>query len=229
MGKSMIKCYIAIELAICLYAPCAAWAVVAGQTDTFESGTTLNWQGGASPTNIPTGGPAGAGDHYLRISSNNSGLATFNNTQWSGDYLAAGVTAVAADFRNQSAVPLSIRLALFNSPGGEFTTTTAIPLPADNLWHHLIFGLSAADLTYVGGGTGQLEDTLSSVGRLFFGHRSGPPTGAGGSSPVTGVLNIDNITTVPEPTASALFLAACVATLRRPRMWRSSSRSIISV
>lgn len=204
-----------IALMIWIWAPCVAWGVVAGQKDTFESGGTLNWQGGSSPTNIPTDGPAGAGDHYLRLSSNNSGLASFNTVQWTGDYLAEGVTAVAGDFRNQSAVPLSIRLALFNSPGGDFTTTTALALPADNTWHHLVFGLSAADLTYVGGGTGQLEDTLSSVGRLFFGHRAGAPTGAGGSSPVTGVLNMDNITAVPEPATSLLFLVSCVDILRR--------------
>jgi hypothetical protein len=44
------------------------------------------------------------------------------------------------DLRNQGATNLSMRVALFNSPGGDFTTTTAILLPADNQWHHLISG-----------------------------------------------------------------------------------------
>src|SRR3954470_2593465 len=56
-----------------------ARAVTPGQVDTFENGTTENWMinllgmqpppVAALPVNIPTGGPAGAGDNYLQLSS----------------------------------------------------------------------------------------------------------------------------------------------------------------
>jgi hypothetical protein len=189
-----------------------------GQVDTFESGTTLNWAGGALPTNIPTDGPAGAGDHYLRLSSNNSGLASFNATQWTGNYLAAGITSVAMDLRNQGSTDLSLRLSLFNTPGGEFTTATAIPLPADNQWRHIVFGLSAADLAYVGGGTGNLSDALGSVGRLHLRHSTGAPMGSGQNTPVTGILGIDNITALPEPRTAVLLLAAAACCVRVRRL-----------
>ena len=72
-------------------------------------------------TNISTGGPAGAGDHYIQLTADgsNSGgkLTAFNRDQWLGDYLAAGVTAIEVDLLNQSAVTLSIRLAFKNGPG----------------------------------------------------------------------------------------------------------------
>jgi hypothetical protein len=198
-----------------LFLPSVVRALNVGQIDTFENGTTLNWGGGSSPTNIPTDGPAGVGDHYLRITSNNSGLASFNGVQWAGNYTVAGITAVAMDLRNQGATNLSMRVALFNSPGGDFTTTTAILLPADNQWHHLIFGLTAADLTYVGGGTGSLSDTLANVGRLLFRHQSGTPLGSGQNTPITGTLNADNILAVPEPTALAGFAVLTVVASRR--------------
>jgi hypothetical protein len=67
--------------------------------DTFQGGTLLGWGGGASPTNIATGGPAGAGDRYLQVTGSGAGgaggvPATSNGVQWSGNYSAAGVTAI---------------------------------------------------------------------------------------------------------------------------------------
>ena len=51
---------------------------------------------------MPDGGPAGAGDQYMRITSNGgfgagSRLTVLNRTQWLGNYIAAGVTAVEMD------------------------------------------------------------------------------------------------------------------------------------
>jgi hypothetical protein len=202
---------------ICLL-PSAGWSITAGQVDTFIDGTTQNWAGGASPTNISTGGPAGAGDPYLRISTVGGGLAARNDVQWAGDYLSAGVTAVSMEMRNEGSTDLSMRVVLFNSPGGDFTSTSAVLLPADHEWHHLVFGLTAADLTHVGGGSGNLNDTLGNVVRLLFRHQAGPPSGASAPTPVTGILGVDNITAVPEP-ASALLTGAALglAIYRVPR------------
>src|SRR5258706_421944 len=67
--------------------------------------------------------------------------------------------------------------------------------------------VTAADLTYVGGGSGNLNDTLGSVARLAFRHQSGAPAGANTTTPITGILGSDNITALPEPAAALLLLA----------------------
>lgn len=45
-------------------------AIVVGQIDDFQDGSTQGWGGYAVPTNVPTGGPSGAGDKYLKLTSN---------------------------------------------------------------------------------------------------------------------------------------------------------------
>ncbi len=184
-----------------------ARAIVIAQVDNFQDGTLMNWSGGSSPTNISTGGPAGTGDRYLRINSAGGSLGTFNASQWSGDYSAAGVTGVSAALRNQGVTALQVRIMLVSSAGGNFTSTTAISLPADNLWHPATFLLNAANLTDVSGGGGDLSTTLANVERILIRHQSGTPLGAGSSTPVTGTLGLDNITAVPEPVSFALIAA----------------------
>ena len=84
----------------------SARAVVFGQIDTFEDGTSSNWVSApGNLINVASGGPGGLGDHYLQLSSNgNLGLGgkitTFNLQQWLGNYIAQGVTAIEIDLRN---------------------------------------------------------------------------------------------------------------------------------
>ena len=79
------------------------------QRDDFQDGTTQGWTTGGANPNPPTwvsdGGPEGVGDGFLRVEGNGSSgaggnLVAFNSAQWTGDYLAAGVTAIRADLRN---------------------------------------------------------------------------------------------------------------------------------
>src|SRR5688500_16552807 len=87
-------------LACSLLLTSTASAVTFGQLDNFQSGTTAGWDHGSRsdnpPTDIPTGGPAGAGDRFLRNVSQGSGAGSrqvmFNQAQWTGNYSAAGVT-----------------------------------------------------------------------------------------------------------------------------------------
>lgn len=53
MGKLLLSCWI---LAVLAASP--ALAITLGQVDDFQDGTTEGWSGGASPTNVATGGPA---------------------------------------------------------------------------------------------------------------------------------------------------------------------------
>ena len=117
--------------------PQTAVAIVVGQTDTFENGTTQGWISGAvnphPPVNIATGGPQGAGDHFLKVTSSGgfgagSKLVTFNTTQWIGNYTTAGIVAIGMDLNNLGNTDLVIRLAL-NGPGGEIATLNGISLP----------------------------------------------------------------------------------------------------
>jgi len=96
----------AVVAALALLAPAAAHAQIAfGQMDDFEDGTVEDWEGSAGDfTNQPTGGPAGANDNFLQVIGNGgfgsgSRVATFNQTQWGGDYAAAGVTAIRLELR----------------------------------------------------------------------------------------------------------------------------------
>src|SRR5687767_6990280 len=65
--------------------------IMLGQIDTFQNGTIQNWRYGinaaTSPVNVPNGGPQGAGDRYLQVTSgfpDPPRLAVFNISQWTG-------------------------------------------------------------------------------------------------------------------------------------------------
>jgi hypothetical protein len=188
--------------------PRAMLTVVAGQIDDFQSGTAQGWTNGSpirpDPTNSD-GGPAGAGDRYLRISSGTFGgasrLVSFNITQWIGDYLTAGVTGISMDLKNTTASPESIRIALRASNGAQTTpgyaSTNKFDLPADNAWHHAFFPLDEGSLTAVNS-PAPWATFMTSVGELRILESSGAPAliGDAGNFQI-GVDNIQaNTTTV---------------------------------
>ncbi len=152
-----------LVLSLCLtVAGAAAYAVVAGEVDDFEGGTTENWQHPQPTslvTNQATGGPGGAGDNYLRVVSNGttgagSRLAVVNRTQWIGDYNALGSEVVISmDLANQGAGALAIRLGVeaAGSPTTRFISTSSFALPADGVWRPASFTLSTAEMTSVQG------------------------------------------------------------------------------
>ena len=195
-----------------LFLSCSASAVVVGQIDDFQDGTTSNWTNGeilgTTPvTNIANGGPAGAGDHYIQLTSDGSGsggkLTAFNRDQWLGDYPAANVTAIEVDLLNQSSLTLSIRLAFKNGPGSNGVPgylSQAMVLPAGSGWQHFTISLLPANLTPVGGPAPW--DTFF-IGEVRFIHEVGTTNLSG--TPVVGQMGIDNIRAVPEPTTTLLF------------------------
>ncbi|MCB9849320.1 MAG: PEP-CTERM sorting domain-containing protein [Phycisphaerales bacterium] len=204
-----------------LFAPAAAQATITlGQVDDFQDLTVQNWSGASGFFSNQDGGPAGAGDRYLRVFANQpagsgSKVATYNQDQWAGDYLTAGVDAVRADIANFGATDLDMRVILLFGAGGDFTSTVPITVPADGVWRSYTFSLAAADMTQVSG-IGTLNDTLASVGRLLIRHQSGPPAGIAGGTTGAGVIGIDNITALPEPASlSMLALGALFAARRR--------------
>ncbi len=193
-----------------------ARAVVVGQTDNFQDGTTMNWTNGevmgAPPvTNVSTGGPAGAGDRYIQATSDGSGtggkLTVFNRDQWLGDYIAAGVTAIEVDLRNQGSVSLSIRLAFKNGPGGDGSApgylTQAMVLPVGSGWQHFTISLLPANLIAV---NNPAPWSTFFIGEVRFIHAVGTTSLSGTN--VVGQLGIDNVLAVPEPATMTLLTGA---------------------
>jgi len=180
-----------------------AWAIAPHQVDDFQNGTTQGWAGGDTLANV-TGGQGGATDRYLRATSRGgagpgSRLGIQNALQWTGNYTAAGVVAVRADVRNPSTADLALRVLLFG-PGGEFTSTVPVALPAGGNWQSITFSLSPSALTFVGFGMGNLQTTLGGVTRIIIRHQTGAPDGSGGGgTPIVATLWIDDITAVPAP------------------------------
>lgn len=192
-----------------------ARAVTGGQVDTFEDGTIMGWSG-AAPANISTGGPSGANDNYLKLTSTNN-LAAFNLNQWSGNYASAGITDVALDLLNPNEDPVQMRLVLIGANGTRWTSITPADVPGDNTWRRYVLSLRQADLVNVQDTGDTWAASMANAQRLLIRHDTGP--GAGGTHFI-GTLGMDNITAVvPEPASTALLLAsaALVVHARRPR------------
>src|SRR5204862_1256359 len=120
---------------LALGAAIPARAVDFGQIDDFQDGTAMAWDEGIvspnRPTNVANGGPAGAGDAYLRnvstggVGGSGSRQVMFNRSQWTGDFGAAGVTRIEGDLANFGTTPLSIRVALKGPMGSWYVSTDA--------------------------------------------------------------------------------------------------------
>ena len=181
-----------------------------GQTSTF-SASADGWANGsaADPELVPNGGLAGAGDGFLRITSDGSGaggrLTIFNRTEWAGDF--SGVTGFTADFANLGSTPLVIRISLRSSTSGAtgYVTSDSISLPADGVWRQASFSFSSL----VGiAGPPALPGFLASVSEMRVFHAPLPDTTQGNT--VTAQLGMDNLRAVPEP-GTGLFLAGTAA------------------
>ncbi len=188
----------------------SAGAIVSGQIDTFEDGTTKNWiSAPGNLVNVNTGGPSGAGDHFLQITSNgNLGvggkLTTFNLTQWLGNYVAQGVTAIELDLRNTGATTLNIRLAfkaqnLMNSPG---YLSAPVVLAPGGAWQHFTISLLPANMTTVGSPSAYNTFFSSGIGDARIINEIGTSNLNGDL--IIGQIGIDNIHAVPEPSSTAL-------------------------
>ena len=187
---------IAVVLASVAATRPARGAVIFGQVDDFQNGSTMGWdEGGPSPnppTNAP-GGPDGAADRFLRnVSSGGSRagsrMAMFNQDQWAGDYNAAGVTRITGWVANLGTSELHVRLALAGG-GSRFGSTRAYTLPPGSGWRRVSFDLTESGMAALGGGT--LSTALSRVTELrLLTARNGP---AFIGDDMDGVLGVDDL------------------------------------
>lgn len=209
---------------LCVAAAAApAWAISFGQFDDFQDLTTQNWRIGIDglglPANVPTGGPAGPGDAYLRSTSGGfpPRMVIFNIEQWRGDYLAAGVTSITADVINLGGTTLNLRVAFGDTPdasgGGWFSSTTAFVLEPDSGWQSITFPITEADMTDIYGGP-SFDTVMSNVGAMRI-LSSETPSSRG--DVMTAAMGVDNITALPAPGAAALLGVAGAIAMRRRR------------
>ncbi|WP_162914720.1 hypothetical protein [Desertibaculum subflavum] len=232
---------LALTIALSMAPVFSAQAIVAGEVDTFTSGTTENWFAGGAlgsvppvPPGVSAGGPGGAGDNFLLMTGIGIGgggagsrLVAMNATQWSGNYTAAGITGIAMDLRNFGAVDLSIRLLLEDPipgpPANQAVTSFAALLPAGGGWTSVVFPVAAADLTaLLGDVTALLTDVT--VLRLFHGTGAAFPGEA-----IAGQLGVDNIRAIGTGGSVAVAepagLVVLVAGLGMVGMLRNRQRS----
>ena len=231
MTRCMVKRTTTFSLAILISVAAPAFGAVLGQVDDFEDGTTQGWVVGvamgavhpAPPANVADGGPLGAGDNYLQLTSiggaaAGSRLAVLNLSQWTGNYLADGIGLIAMDLMNLGNTDLALRLYLENPMAGPPTddaVTDAFLLPAGAGWQRAIFNVGATGLTAL---NGDLNTLLSNVTAIRIIHNPDPtfPPPA-----VTSVLGVDNIAAIPEPSALVLVasgIALVLAVQRRRRI-----------
>lgn len=181
------------QVSLALFALLASFAsgqITINQTDTFQDGTTQSWLGGASPTNVPNGGPLGTGDKFLQLTSGfQNKLASYNIARWGGNYVNAGVNRVEVDLKNLGATDLTVRLILFGPLGNRWSSNTGVALPVGSTWIHATFDLEAANFTHTQG-TGTFNDALTALDRMMFRHEVTVSTGG---TAVTGSLGIDNV------------------------------------
>jgi hypothetical protein len=214
-----------LSVTILVGLPSVAECVTLNQVDLFQ-GSKDSWtdgHGGVNGTVVATGGPNGAGDSYLQFSSGTLGgeskLITFNQAQWTGNYIAAGVGAVSMSLKNFGTTTLPIRITLRDATGGSnvggYSSRNAFMLPADGQWHSARFLLDTADMSAVGTGLPPLSMELTAVKdfRLLV---AAQPSITG--STISGRIGVDDITaqrSVPEPSALALLAIGGAALIAR--------------
>ncbi len=198
-------------------------AITFGQVDNFQGGSLMNWVNGASSLSlINTGGPAGVGDAYMQLSANGAGSGgklvaqnyTFPpsfNSQWTGDYLAAGVNGIELDLLNQTAVTLSIRIAFKSNVRQDSSGYLSLPviLAPGSGWQHFSISFTASNLTAIGGPAAYSTFFRDGFAEMRIINEAGAVNLNG--DPVVGMLGVDNIRAVPEPATIALLLIAGLA------------------
>lgn len=203
-------------------------AITIGQLDTFEDGTTMGWfVPGVSPNppaNEPNGGPEGTGDAYLKLTATGSNapggrLAVLNESQWSGDYLTAGVTLILMDVNNFGPDDVYARLLFEDFAGAgppvNLALTDAVLVPAGSGWQRVAFSIQESNLIAL---IGTASGALANVDTIRIFHNPDPdfPGPGVGIPPVTTLLGVDNITAaVPEPSTLSLLTVGLLLALQR--------------
>lgn len=192
-----------------------------GLTCNFQDGTNMGWEG-PNVFNAGSGGPNGTGDRYLTVTADGSGqggkLATYNTSGWIGNYQSAGVTSISMMLKNFNAVPLEMRIVLFDGvTHARWTSTKPATIAPNSGWTFATFSLAESDLTRVQG-TSDYQGVITNVERLMIRHDASNPS-AGGTN-ISGDLGIDNVQAVPEPVSLVSLAIGSLVLAKRRRSRR---------
>ncbi|MEL6798165.1 MAG: hypothetical protein AAFO89_15260, partial [Planctomycetota bacterium] len=153
---------------------------------------------------------------------NGKWLMWTQQSDWTGDYLDAGVDGISLWADGRTGDDITFWLG-FDGPGGWFFTPGQTIVTADD-WQRFEFGLAPDSLIYASGsgGTGLAADTLSDVSRFEIFAGFGPVTyAANGDLLRAGTSNnviwFDSIVAVPAPASAGVLAAAGLAASRRRR------------
>ncbi|MGC6427573.1 MAG: PEP-CTERM sorting domain-containing protein [Akkermansiaceae bacterium] len=226
-----------LSLAVFAAASCGVQGAVTLSSHSRFDSDTDGWQeGGASP-NPPsqTANPSWDGNPgYLINTSTGSGVAGSRfvmfhlGSDWTGDYLGAGVSAISIYVDNWSGAGSTLPLAIaFNGPGGWFLSdpvgvTDVTPGVAE--WQRVQFDLSVANFTRASG-NGTLADTLGDVSRFEILLEDGAGVSVSRNNirgeRLAADLRFDDIRAVPEPSNLGLILLGGLISLGRRKRSRA--------
>lgn len=208
-------------LVVCgVLAVCAVQAQVSlGQVDTFDT-DTMFWQG-ANPTWTAGGGPGGAADAFLHLHSTGQGgpqskMAAYNQSQWSGDFITAGIASIGVDLNNLGDSALVMRIVFFDTNRStQWESLSSASLSAHSGWQHFSFSLDSSNFVQTEGST-SFASTLSAANQMMFRHNPNP---SNGGVTILADLGVDNISAnpVPEPASLLVFSLGIPMLMRRRR------------
>ena len=187
-------------------------------TSDFEGGNREGWRHPAPSANQTTLLADGPSNTVLRVTSSGAGgpgsrLVVPNMTSdWIGNYIAAGITAVTMDLRNTSGFTLSMRLGIEGAPGNRWTSTNAVTLlPGVSGTYR--FELNSSALSAAGGS--DLNAALTNVTQIRILHNANAGDFRGEN--VEGEFTLDNITLAPEPSSTTMGALGMIFVLLKRR------------
>lgn len=178
----------------------------------FQDGTIQSWTvggAGTNPVNIADIGPSGTGDNALVMTSvggvgPNANLVIENSASaWTGNWTTAGVAFISFWANNVGATPVMLRVGV-DGPGGEFSSTNGVTVPAGSGWVQVNIPVQGGDFTADGGTN--VASTLSAVTAARISHSTSP---SWDGEAVSATVQIDNIQpgNVPLPIELSYFKA----------------------
>jgi hypothetical protein len=146
-----------------------------------------------------------------------------NRSQWTGDYLAAGISRIQLDVRNFGPNDVVLRLGFFDPGVGAPTNgavTNGVPVFAGGEWQQIEFLTTPATMTTLFGDATALMSNVTEV-RLF--HNPDPtfPGPGQGAPPISVILGIDNVRAVPEPGWGVVLIMLSICWVVWLRRWVS--------